>query len=526
MPLGRAHPAALGEHHRHRFAGNQCGLIEGPRRGPGDDRRAARVPVALGVLQDLLADERLQPAPRGQRLLQPVPLDGQRLLLAADASLLESRQVTQFQLQDRLGLRIGESEAFPQHRFRPVLAADDHDHLVEVQECDQQAFEDMQSPADLLQPVLQAPAHGGGAEIEPFDEQRAQIADMRAAVETDDVALHAVAAFEVRSGEQVRHQGLGVDAAGTRHDHQPRRVLVVGLVAQVLDHRQFAHPHLDRDLLQHAAARDLERQRRDDDIAVIPLVARSGAHAAHARAVHGPDLIGAGDDLRLGRKIRAEDMLAEPVHVRPGVIEQAHAGTRHLAQVVRRDVGRHAHGDPGDAVEQHVRQARGQRQRFLQRTVEVRRPIHRALAEFAQQQLGERCEPRLGVAHGRKRLRVVRGPPVALPVHQRIAVGERLRHEHHRLVAGAVAVGMELADDVADGARGLLVLGGGVEAQFRHGVDDAPLHRLEAVAHMRQGAVQDHVHRVVEVRLFGEDLERDPLHPLGDVRWLRGRHLA
>ncbi|MCY1439051.1 hypothetical protein D9M71_552700 [compost metagenome] len=67
---------------------------------------------------------------------------------------------------------------------------------------------------------------------------------------------------------------------------------------------------------------------------------------------------------------------------------------------------------------------------------------------------------------------------------------------------------MELAEHVADGTRRLLVLGVGVQAQFAHGVDDAPLHRLQAVADMRQGAVHDHVHGVVEVGLFGEVSQR------------------
>jgi hypothetical protein len=71
-------------------------------------------------------------------------------------------------------------------------------------------------------------------------------------------------------------------------------------------------------------------------------------------------------------------------------------------------------------------------------------------------------------------------------------------------------VRVKLAQHVAHGARRFLVLGGRAEAQFAHGVDDAPLHRLEAVAEVRQGAVQHHVHRVVEVGGFGVFAQRDP----------------
>ena len=91
---------------------------------------------------------------------------------------------------------------------------------------------------------------------------------------------------------------------------------------------------------------------------------------------------------------------------------------------------------------------------------------------------------------------IIRRTPVTLAIHQRVAVAERLRHQHHGFVAGAVAVGVELTEHVTDGTRRLLVLGIGVQAQLAHGVDDAPLHGLQAVADMRQGTVHDHVHGV------------------------------
>ena len=67
---------------------------------------------------------------------------------------------------------------------------------------------------------------------------------------------------------------------------------------------------------------------------------------------------------------------------------------------------------------------------------------------------------------------------------------------------------MEFADHIADGARGLLVLGAGGQPELAHRVDDAPLHGLQAVAEVRQRAVEDHVHRVVEVGALGEGLQR------------------
>src|SRR3989304_2221219 len=56
---------------------------------------------------------------------------------------------------------------------------------------------------------------------------------------------------------------------------------------------------------------------------------------------------------------------------------------------------------------------------------------------------------------------VVDRAEVALAVHQRVAHGEVLGQAHHRLIDGAVAVGVVLAQDLADDTGALLVLGAG-----------------------------------------------------------------
>src|SRR5581483_1266798 len=72
---------------------------------------------------------------------------------------------------------------------------------------------------------------------------------------------------------------------------------------------------------------------------------------------------------------------------------------------------------------------------------------------------------------------------------------------HHRLIDRCVAMWMVLRHHVADGGGALLVARVRAQADLAHGVEDAALHGLEAVAHVRQGARDDHAHRVVEVRL-------------------------
>src|SRR3546814_1549808 len=84
--------------------------------------------------------------------------------------------------------------------------ADDADDLVQVEEGDQQAFEQVQAALDLLQPVVEAPGDRVGAERQPLGQDRLEVLDLRPAVEADDVEVDPVAALQVGGGEQVPHQ--------------------------------------------------------------------------------------------------------------------------------------------------------------------------------------------------------------------------------------------------------------------------------------------------------------------------------
>ena len=433
--------------------------------------------------------------------------------------------MAQARVQDLLGLLIRELEALHQQRLRLVLAADDADHLVQIQEGDQQPIEDVQTLADLVQPVPQAARDGRGAELEPLAKDLLQAHHARAAVERDDVEIDAVVALQVGGGEQVVHELHQIDAVGARHDDQAGRILVIGLVAQVIHHRQLLGAHLLGDLFLHARRRHLVGKRRDDHVAVLDLPGGARLERADALVVELLQVRAWRDDLRAGRQVRALHVLNERRRRGLGLLQQVDGGGGYLAQVVRRNIGRHADRDAGGAVEQQVRQPRRQDHRLLQRAVEIGRPVHRAVGELPEQHVGVFGELGFRVAHGREGLGVILRAPVALAVNEWIAIGEGLRHEHHGLVAGRVSVRMKLAEHIAHGARGLLVLGDRRQPELAHGVDDAPLHGLQPVAERRQRAVENHVHRVVEVGLLGEGAQRLALDALEVQFLVLGRHV-
>jgi hypothetical protein len=88
---------------------------------------------------------------------------------------------------------------------------------------------------------------------------------------------------------------------------------------------------------------------------------------------------------------------------------------------------------------------------------------------------------------------------VALAVDQRIALGEVLGHAHQGVVDRLVAVRVIAAHHLADHLGALA--GGRVRVQphLAHGVEHAPLHGLEAVAHIGQRPVGDDAERIGQV---------------------------
>ncbi len=193
-----------------------------------------------------------------------------------------------------------------------------------------------------------------------------------------------------------------------------------------------------------------------------------------------------------------------------GSSSSANSASHDLGQVVRRNVGRHAHRDAGRTVDQQVGNLGGQHQRLVLGTVVVGAEIDRFLVQIGQQFMRDLGHAHFGVTH-RRRVVAVDRAEVALAVDQRVAQREVLRHPHHGVVHRGVAVRVVFTDDVADHARRLLVSLVPVVAQLVHREQHAAMHRLQSVAHIRQRAPHDHAHGVIEVRpphlLFETDRE-------------------
>ena len=222
------------------------------------------------------------------------------------------------------------------------------------------------------------------------------------------------------------------------------------------------------------------------------------AHAAAAGAVGLLEARGAEDDAA-GGEVRPLDELHEVVGRGVGVVEDVHGGVDHLAEVVRRDVGGHADGDAGRAVDHEVGHAAGQHGGLAPRLVVVGLPVDGVGVDVAHHLDGDLAEAGLRVPHGGRRVAFDRAE-VALAADQRVAHVEVLRHAHQRGVDDGLAVRVVVTGGVAGDLGALAVRLVGRQAEIVHGDEDAPLAGLEAVAHVGQRAIGDDAHRVVDER--------------------------
>ena len=304
-----------------------------------------------------------------------------------------------------------------------------------------------------------------------------------------------------RQAPQLRQHGGGVGAGPAVHlDAQPG--VAVRQVLDVLHAFEAAGAHDLLDPPHHLLRTHQPRQLQDAD--GLP----AGAHLDDLGPGPDPDRapppgVGLGQPVvqhhPAGGEVRPAQHRHEVPGGDPGVGHlQAHR-LGHLAQVVRRHVRGHAHGDPAGAVHQQVRQPRGQAQRLGGLTVVAGPEVHRVLVQLVEHLHGRRRQPALGVPGGRRR--VVEGAEVALRVHQRHAPAEVLAHAHQGVVDGGVAVGVVVAHRVADHPGALAVRRVGPQPHAQHRVQDPALHRLEAVAHVGNRPGRDHRQRVGQERL-------------------------
>ena len=199
------------------------------------------------------------------------------------------------------------------------------------------------------------------------------------------------------------------------------------------------------------------------------------------------------------------------------VREQVQRGVDDLAEVVRRDLGRHAHGDALGSVDEQVREARRQHGGLLGGVVVVRLEVDGLLVDRVEQLERERREAALGVAHRGGALVGTGAAEVPVAADERVAHREVLDHAHQRVIDRAVAVGVIRAHDLTDDLGALGVRSVGSQTLVEHRVQDAPVNGLQAVTRVGQRARHDDRHGVLEERALHLEVDLDGLDVADDA---------
>ncbi len=181
-----------------------------------------------------------------------------------------------------------------------------------------------------------------------------------------------------------------------------------------------------------------------------------------------------------------------------GLLDQMQERGAELADVMRRDAGCHPDGNARCAVGEQVRKAGGKDDGLAVLTVIGRPEIDGIFVDPVEHRLRHRRQPAFGVTHCGSIIPVDIAE-ISLPVDQRITLRKVLCETHQRVIDRELAMGMELADHISDYPRAFLVPGGGVQAKLMHRVHDSAVHRLEAIAHIRQGARHDRRQRIGQI---------------------------
>src|SRR5699024_4540255 len=193
------------------------------------------------------------------------------------------------------------------------------------------------------------------------------------------------------------HLGVGVPAQAD-DDPLPR---AFGLVVQVADAVDPLVLDQVGDVLDQAGLVDHIGDLGDDDLKPAVLLflddgAAPQGDLAAAGGVGGADAAAAPDDAG-GGEGGALGVLHQAGQVDVRVVDVGDAPVDHLAQVVGRDVGGHAHRDALAAVYQQVGEAAGQHLGLLLGVVVVGVPVHRILVDVGQHLDGHPAHAGLGV---------------------------------------------------------------------------------------------------------------------------------
>ncbi len=471
--------------------------------GAHHDLGAAFVAVLLLDLQHLLLHDAQTHLAAGEHAVVVFDPFEQLGVLLFELAALQAGQCPEAHVDDGLCLHFAQAEALHEGRLGHVgrlRTADDGDDLVDMVEGDEQTAEDVGPFLGLVEVVARAALHDVVPVVHEVADEVLQVEQHGTSVHQRDV-VHREAGLQLRVFEEgvEHHARHGV----ALEDDDDARTAAVAFVIDVRDAVDLLLVDHVGNLADHLRFVHLVGNLRHDDalaaaVGVLDLGAGPHDDASAARFERFAHAFVAVYDAARG-EVGSFHVVEQLGNLDLRIVDVGRYRVAYLRKVVGRHVGGHTHCDARRAVYQQQRDAGGQYGGFLEGVVEVVDELHRILADVGHDLVGDLAHAGLGVTHGGGAVAVHRAE-VTLSVHQRVAHGPRLRHTYHGEVDGAVAVGVELTQHVAHDTGALAVGLVRIEVQFvAHIEEDAPVHGLQAVAHVGQRTGYDDRHRIVDV---------------------------
>jgi hypothetical protein len=229
---------------------------------------------------------------------------------------------------------------------------DQGDDRVEIGDRDGETEQDMRPLARLREIERRTPCDHLLAELEEQLEHLPDVHLRRPAARQGD-QIDPERDLQRGVAEQLVEHDVGIGVA-LDLDHHAGAV-AVGFVADLGDALKPALAHQLADPLLHAALVDLVGYFGDDDrVAVLAHLFDVGLAAHHQTAAAGREGLadaGLSQDDSAGREIGPRNQLEQALEAEVRIVNQGDAGVDHLAQIVRRHVGRHADSDAARTVD-------------------------------------------------------------------------------------------------------------------------------------------------------------------------------
>src|SRR3984957_19317320 len=318
--------------------------------------------------------------------------------------------------------------------------ADHADDFGEIVEGDLVAEQDVLAFFGFAQFVLGAAAHHVHAVLDE-EAQQIQQAQLARLSGDDGQQDHAERFLHLGVLEEVRENNLRLFVA--LHFDDDAHPVAVAFVANVGDAFDLFILDEAGDIFDQTRFVHLIGELGDDDVLTILAALFDGYFGAHLEGA-AAGLVGLLDafaavNVAGGGKIGVGNELHNFFQIGFGFFDQHDRGFDDFLQIVRRDVGGHADGDAGGAVDEQVGNARGQDDGFFFAFIEIGSELDGIFFDVREHFFGDFRKARFGVTHGRWWI-AVHGAEVALAVHERVAHVEILREADERVVHGSSAV--------------------------------------------------------------------------------------